>query len=107
VPGFLEALDALKEKGIDKIAVTSANDVFVMAYWAEHLGATDKIEMLADGNAAFAALIGMEQDLSAKQMGVRSRRYAMIIRDGIVKYVGIDDGELDKSSVEAVMKQLH
>lgn len=102
----MEALDALKGKGIDKVVVTSVNDAFVMAHWAEQLGATNKIEMLADGNAAFATSIGMEQDLSAKQMGMRSRRYAMIVRDSIVKYVGVDNGELDKSSVEAVMRQI-
>lgn len=106
MPGFVEALPALKAKGIDAVAVTAVNDPHVMAYWAESMKATGSLEMLADGNGTFARALGMEADMSKAQMGMRSRRYAMIVRDGIIKYLGIDDTGLDKSSVDAVLANL-
>lgn len=77
-----------------------------MAYWAEFMKATGSLEMLADGNGAFARALGMDVDMSKAQMGTRSRRYAMVVRDGVIKYLGIDDSGLDKSSVEAVLAHL-
>lgn len=100
-------MPSLKAKGIDTVAVTSVNDAHVMAYWAESMKATGSLEMLADGNGVFARALGMEADMSKAQMGMRSRRYAMIVRDGVIKYLGIDDTGLNKSSAEAVLAHLH
>ncbi len=92
---------------MDTIAVTAVNDAFVMAYWAENLGATGKLVMLADGNATFAKMLGVDRDMSSNQMGTRSKRYALIIRNGLVKYVGVDEsGALEKSSAQAVLENL-
>lgn len=86
--------------------MTSVNDAFVMAYWADEMNASERIQFLADGNGVFARLIGMQQDLTSKDMGMRSRRYALLVRDGIVKYIGIDDDTLEKSSVNALLTHL-
>lgn len=99
-------LDEVKSKGVDKVAVVAVNDAFVMAYWAEHLGATGKVLMLADGSAEFARKIGMEKDMMSSGMGIRCTRFAMIVRDGVVKYVGVDGEELVNSSVQAVLAKL-
>lgn len=102
----MKQLDELRRKGVDQVAVLAVNDVFVMAYWAEHLQATKKVVMLADGSAAFARKLGMDKDMAAQGMGTRCARFAMIVRDGVVKYVGVDEGDLDKSSVQAVLAKL-
>lgn len=106
IPGFLEKYDQLKQKGIDTVACTAVNDAFVMGAWSEKLKALDKITMLADGSGQFIKSIGAEIDLSDKGMGLRGKRFAMLLDDGVVKYVGVDDGPLDKSSVDAILKQL-
>jgi peroxiredoxin len=106
VPGFIEKYDKLKEKGVDVVACTAVNDAFVLGAWGEKLNAKDKITWLADGSGKFAKAIGAEIDLSEKGMGVRGKRFAMLVEDGVVKYVGVDEGKLDKSSVDAVLGQL-
>lgn len=88
------------------MAITSVNDPFVMAYWAENLGIPNDILMLADGNGAFTKLIGMENDLSGVAMGLRSKRYAMIVKNRIVKYIGVDSKQLEKSSAESILSYL-
>ncbi|HRY06701.1 MAG TPA: peroxiredoxin [Hyphomicrobiaceae bacterium] len=100
LPGFLNHLGELTKKGVDTIACTAVNDIFVLDYWAKDTGAMDKIEMLADGSADFAKATGLEVDLTKRGMGVRSKRYAMLVEDGVVKVLNVDDvpSTHDKSS---------
>ena len=91
MPGFVGSVDEFKAKGIDTIACTAVNDVFVLTNWAKDTGATGKIEMLADGSGDFAKAIGLEIDLSSFGLGVRSKRYAMLVDDGVVKVLNVED----------------
>lgn len=104
VPGFVVNADKLLEK-VDAIACTSVNDAFVMGAWQDNQNA-ESITMLADGSADFAQAVGLELDLTAGGLGVRSQRYALIAEDGVVTYLGIDAQGLDKSSAETVLAQL-
>jgi peroxiredoxin len=108
LPGFVSNADALKAKGVDTIACVSVNDVFVMDAWAEHSGAKDKITFLADGSANFTKAIGMELDASGFGMGIRSKRYAMLVDDGVVKVINEEDapGSAEISSAEEMLKAL-
>lgn len=91
MPGFVERVDELKGKGIDVIACTAVNDVFVLTNWAKDTGATGKIEMLADGSGDFAKAVGLDIDLSNFGLGLRSKRYAMLVEDGVVKVLNVED----------------
>lgn len=106
LPGFKEHADALKAKGVDVIACTSVNDVFVMDAWGKEQGADDVV-MLADGNGEFAQKIGLEMDGSAFGMGTRSQRYAMVVNDGVVEQLFVEGpGEFKVSSAEYVLENL-
>lgn len=105
LPGFVVHADAIKAKGVDSIICTSVNDAFVMDAWGKNQNA-DEIIMLADGIGNFAEAVGLEKDLTEVQFGVRSQRYAMILNDGVVEYLGVDDKGVDKSSAETVLAQL-
>ncbi len=100
VPGFVQRVDELKGKGIDTIACTAVNDVFVLTQFAKDTGSDGKITMLADGNADFAKKLGLDFDGSGFGLGVRSKRYAMLVDDGVVKVLNVEDAppEHDKSS---------
>jgi glutaredoxin/glutathione-dependent peroxiredoxin len=100
LPGFVQRFDELRSKGFDTIACTSTNDVFVLTAWAKDSQAFGKIVMLADGSADFAKKIGLDIDLTARGMGVRSKRYSMIVEDGVVKALNVEDAppNHDKSS---------
>src|SRR5262245_35520785 len=100
MPGFVQRYDELRSKGFDIVACTSANDIFVLTNWAKDSKADGKIMMLADGSADFAKKIGLDIDLSARGLGVRSRRYSMIVEDGVVKALNVEDAppSHDKSS---------
>lgn len=99
MPGFVERFDELRSKGFDTVACTSVNDIFVLANWAKDSGAGGKILMLADGSADFAKKIGLEIDRTARGLGVRSARYSMIVEDGVVTALNVEDApSLDKSS---------
>jgi peroxiredoxin len=100
MPGFVERVDELKKRGFDAIACTAVNDVFVLTNWAKDTNATGKIDMLADGSAEFVKKIGLEVDLTARGMGVRSRRYAMAVDNGVVKILNVEEtpAQHDKSS---------
>jgi peroxiredoxin len=104
MPGFVNRAAELKAKGFDTVACTSVNDAFVMAEWAKSTGAEGKILMLADGSADFAKKTGLEIDISARGLGVRSKRYAMAVDNGVVKVLNIEDapGSVDKSSAETL-----
>ena len=91
MPGFVDRVAELKAKGFDTVACTSVNDVFVMKYWADSTKAAGKILMLADGSADFATKCGLSMDLGARGMGVRSRRYAMAVEDGVVKILNLEE----------------
>ncbi len=108
VPGFLANADAIKAKGVDTIACLSVNDAFVMGAWGKDQGVGDKILMLADGSAEFTKAVGLELDLTARGMGVRSHRYAMVVEDGVVRTLDVEEnpGGLDVSSAESVLGSL-
>src|SRR6478609_11551823 len=91
LPGFLTNATAIKGKGIDTIAVTGVNDVFVMDAWKKASGADGKVEFLADGSGDFAKALGLTVDLGARGLGTRSQRYAMVVEDGVVKKLNIED----------------
>ena len=108
LPGFMKNADAIKAKGVDAIAVTSVNDVFVMAEWQKASGAEGKIEFLADGNADFAEALDLTMDGSAGGLGLRSLRYSMLVEDGVVKSLNVEDspGKAEVSGADALLKQL-
>ncbi len=108
VPGFVRHADALKAKGVDSIACLSVNDAFVMGAWGKDQGVGDKVAMIADGSADFTKAVGMELDLTARGLGLRSRRYAMVVEDGVVKTLKVEENPsgLDVSSAESILAEL-
>jgi glutaredoxin/glutathione-dependent peroxiredoxin len=106
LPGFLKNADAIKAKGIDTIAVTGVNDVFVMEAWKKSSGAAGKIEFLADGSGNWAKALGLTADLTERGLGVRSQRYAMLVEDGVVKKLNVEEtpGKAEMSSAENLLK---
>jgi glutaredoxin/glutathione-dependent peroxiredoxin len=100
MPGFVQNYEQLKGKGFDVIACTSINDIFVLTNWARDSGAAGKILMLADGSAEFAKKIGMDIDLFGRGLGTRSKRYSMIVENGVVTSLNVEDAPSnhDKSS---------
>ncbi|WP_286221188.1 peroxiredoxin [Marinobacter apostichopi] len=105
LPGFVVDADTLKARGVDSIICTSVNDTFVMDAWGKAHNA-EQIVMLADGVAEFARAIGLTQDRTASQMGIRSQRYAMIVNDGVVEVLNIDEKGLETTSSEAILAAL-
>lgn len=107
LPGFQEHAGALKEKGIDQIACTSVNDGFVMSAWAKDNNVGEDVVMLADGNGDFAKAIGLELDASGFGMGSRSQRYSMVVNDGKVEQIFVEEGgEFRVSSAEHMLDNL-
>lgn len=107
LPGFVESFDALKAKGVDTIACMAVNDVFVMNAWGKDQGAGDKVLMLADGNGEFTKALGLELDLSGFGMGPRSKRFSMIVDDGVVTHLNVEEGgDFRVSSAEYMLDQL-
>jgi len=107
LPGFKERAGELRSKGIDAIACISVNDVFVMKAWGADQGVGEDIVMLADGNGAFTRAIGLEMDGSKFGMGTRSQRYSMIVNDGVVEKLNVEEGgEFRVSSADYMMAQL-
>ncbi|HEY4254488.1 MAG TPA: peroxiredoxin [Roseomonas sp.] len=107
LPGFVQHVDALKAKGVDTIACVSVNDAFVMGAWAKDQGITDQVVMLADGSAKLAQALGLELDLTARGLGVRSQRFALVAKDGVVTHVGVEQpGGFEVSKAEAVLAAL-
>jgi len=107
LPGFVTNAAAIKAKGIDTIAVTAVNDPFVMGAWQKANGSGD-IEFLADGSADFAKATGLDLDASGMGLGVRSKRYCMVVDDGVVKSLSIEDspGKAEASGADALLKSL-
>lgn len=107
VPGFVEHFDAFKAKGVDEIWCISVNDPFVMGAWGRDLKVAKKVRMLGDGSAEFTKKLGMEFDLIARGLGVRSQRYAMIVEDGVVKTLDLEaPGKFEVSDATSILKQL-
>ena len=108
LPGFLENFDAIKAKGIDTIAVTGVNDVFVMNAWAKSTGGEGKIEFLSDGNGDFAKAIGLAMDGTGFGLGTRSQRYSMVVEDGVIAALNIEEsaGKAEASGADALLKML-
>ncbi len=107
LPGFIQNADAIRRKGVDVIACVSVNDAFVMGAWGEQQGAGDKVMMLADGNGEFAHALGLEMDASRFGMGKRVQRFSMIVEDGVVKALNVEEpGAFSVSSAEHILKQL-
>jgi peroxiredoxin len=107
LPSFRENAAALKAKGVDTIACTAVNDHFVMGAWAKDQGVVDDILMLADGSGDFAKAVGLDADFSKFGMGPRSKRYSMIVKDGVVQSLNVEEaGEYKVSSAEHMLGQL-
>jgi peroxiredoxin len=107
LPGFVQHADALKAKGVDTIACTAVNDVFVMNAWGKHGHVGDKVLMLADGNGDYAKALGLELNASGFGMGIRGQRFALVVTDGVATQVLVEGpGEFKVSSAEHVLSQL-
>lgn len=108
LPGYLENHDAILAKGVDTIAVVAVNDHHVMGAWARFTGGEGRILYLADGNGAFARAIGMEADLSMGGLGMRCKRFSMIVEDGVVTTVNIEGtpGKAIDSGAAKILEQL-
>jgi len=107
LPSFKQNAASLKAKGVDTIACVSVNDVFVMKAWGEDQGVGNDVLMLADGNGDFTKAIGLELDASRFGMGPRSQRYSMIVKDGVVSELNVEQGgEYKVSSAEYMLEQL-
>jgi peroxiredoxin len=108
LPGFRDNAEAIKAKGVDAIVVTSVNDPFVMGAWAKATEAQEKIIFLADPNADFAKAVGLDLDMSQGLGFSRSKRYSMIVEDGVVRTLNVEDtpGKADVSGADHLIKQL-
>ncbi len=106
LPGYIANYDKLKAKGVDEIWCLSVNDGFVMAEWGRHVKANGKVRMLADGSATFVKALGLDQDLTAKGMGVRAQRFAMIVNDGKVEHIAVETGGFEVSNAESILSKL-
>ena len=106
LPGYIAHMDDFRALGVDVIGI-AVNDAYVMDAWAKIQGAPDDLQLLADGNAVFTRELGLERDASAYGMGVRSKRFALYIEDGVVEIVNVEaPGEFRVSSAEHMLEQL-
>jgi peroxiredoxin len=108
MPSITLNATAIKAKGVDAIAVTSVNDAFVMQAWKRDTDQKDQVEFLADGNADFAKAIGLEMDASGGGLGIRSKRYSMLVDNGVVKKLNIEEkpGTVEVSGGDTLLEQL-
>ena len=107
LPGFVQLADQLKAKGVDTIACMAVNDVFVMNAWGKSSNVGEKILMLADGNGTYAKALGLELDATGFGMGVRGKRFAIIVDNGVAKNVDVEEaGQFKVSAAEHVLSQL-
>jgi peroxiredoxin len=104
LPGFVQNADAIKAKGVDTVVCVAVNDAFVLGAWAKDQGVDGKIVMLSDGSAALTKALGLELDLTARGMGVRSQRYALVVDDGKVTHVAVEaPGGFEVSKAESIL----
>jgi len=107
LPGFVQQAEAIKAKGVDTIACLSVNDPFVMGAWGKAQGVGDAVLMLADGSGDFTKAVGLQLDLSGRGFGLRSQRYAMIVDDGVVTALNVEEGgAFQVSSAETILAAL-
>ena len=107
LPGFVIRVEDLKEKGVDRVYCVSVNDAFVMGAWGKANEVEGKVGMIADGSAVFTKELGLDVDLTGGGLGVRSKRYAAVIKDGVVAHLAVEETlGLDVSSADAVLKAL-
>jgi len=107
LPSFSDNADAFRAKGVDVIACTSVNDAAVMKAWGDQAGTNENVVMLADGNGDLARALGVEADMSKNMMGKRSRRYSMLVDDGVVKQFNLEEpGSYGASSGESLLNQI-
>ena len=107
VPGFLAQAEAFKQRGIDRIVCLSVNDPFVMMAWGEQQNVQDKILMVGDGNAELTLALGLEVDRSDVGMGMRSQRYSMLIDNGVLQQLNIEQaGQFEVSDANTLLAQL-
>lgn len=108
MPSITLNANAIKAKGVNTIAVTAVNDIFVMQAWKCDTDQKDQVEFLADGSADFAKAIGLDADFSAGGMGVRSRRYSMLVEDGVVKKLNVEEkpGAVEVSGGDTLLGQI-
>ena len=107
LPGFVIRAEDLRSKGVDKVFCVSVNDAFVMGAWARANEISDEVDMIADGSAVFTKELGLDVDLTGGGLGVRSKRYAAIIKDGVVSHLAVEETlGLDVSSADAVLAAL-
>jgi peroxiredoxin len=106
VPGYVEHNDALKAAGVDEVWCLSVNDAFVMGAWGRDQKTAGKVRMMADGSAAYTQALGLTLDLTARGMGIRSTRYSMLVRDGVVKALNLEaPGKFEVSDAATLLKQ--
>lgn len=107
LPGFVTSTDTLRAAGVDETVCVAVNDPFVMDAWSRASGAAEFVTFLADGSGEFAAAMGLELDLGAIGLGRRNRRYAAVVRDGVIEYLGVEPGrDVGVSSAQAVLEHL-
>jgi glutaredoxin/glutathione-dependent peroxiredoxin len=107
LPGFVDKIDQLRAKGVDEVACTAVNDAFVLQAWATSAGAEGKVTMLADGNGAFVKAIGLDADFSKFAMGSRGQRFSMLVNDGVVEQLNVEEpGAFNVSSADYLIERL-
>jgi peroxiredoxin len=107
LPGYVANLDALKARGVDEIWCVSVNDAYVMAAWGREQDAIGKVRMLGDGSAELARKLGLDNDLTKSGMGIRSRRFSLLVEDGVVKQVNVEQpSKFEVSNAETMLTQL-
>ncbi|HSE92471.1 MAG TPA: peroxiredoxin [Methylomirabilota bacterium] len=107
VPSYVQNIDKLKGKGVDEVWCVAVNDAFVMGAWGKDQKCDGKVRMMADGSATFTKALGLELDLVARGMGVRSQRYSMLVEDGVVKALNVEQpGKFEVSGAEAMLQKL-
>jgi peroxiredoxin len=108
LPGFVDRAADIKAKGVDEVACVAVNDIFVMTAWAKEQKAEGNVRMLADGSGDFARALGLELDLTRGGLGTRSKRYSMLVDNGVVKSLNVEPqpGQVEASGADAMLKSL-
>ena len=107
LPGFVDYADQILAQGVDTIAFTAVNDLFVMHAWGKDQGVGDKILMLADGNGDYVRALGLDVDSSGFGMGIRGKRFAVVVDDGVVSHIAVDEpGKFEVSDAESILAKL-
>jgi glutaredoxin/glutathione-dependent peroxiredoxin len=107
VPSYVQNVDKLRTKGIDEVWCIAVNDAFVMGAWGKEQHCSGKVRMMGDGSATFTKALGLEMDLTARGMGVRSQRYSMVVDDGVVKALNVEQpGKFEVSGAESMLQKL-